>query len=73
MISSARQEICDLIDEIPERNLYPLRPLLCLLRDNSTEDDNGLSGEKRELPEECRRDRKERPESFTPWEEARGA
>jgi len=31
MISAARQEIRDVIDEIPECNLDALRSLLCLL------------------------------------------
>jgi hypothetical protein len=34
--------------------------------------DNTLSGEERGLLEQCRKDRKERPENFTPWQKIRG-
>jgi len=68
---SVRDEIHDVIDEIPEGNLHILRPLLDFLKFRGAEKDDLLSDEEAELLEQCRRDIKERPESFTPWENAR--
>jgi hypothetical protein len=70
MDTAVRQEIHGIIDEIPERNLFILRPLLDFLIDKDTLDDS-LSGEEMELLEQCRKDRKERPENLTPWAKAR--
>jgi hypothetical protein len=70
MNTVVRQEIHNLIDDIPERNLFILRPLLDFLIDKDITDDN-LSVEEEELLEQCRKDRKERPESLTPWRKVR--
>jgi hypothetical protein len=64
-----RQEIHSLIDTIPERNLYVLRPLLDFLVDNRADD--VLSEDEQGLLEKCRLDRQEHPESFTPWAKVR--
>jgi len=58
---AVRDEIHGLIDNIPERNLYALRPLLGIL---VNEPDETLSDEELALFFECEKDRKERPESF---------
>jgi hypothetical protein len=54
---------------MPEYNLYRLRPLLDALIE--TEPDDLLSDEEEQLLEQCRNDRKERPEAFTPWRKVR--
>jgi hypothetical protein len=58
---AVRQELRTLIDGMPERNLYALRPLLNVLAGNS---DDILSDEDRALFEECKRDLIEHPENF---------
>ena len=63
-ILEVRREIHNLIDNIPEKKLYALRPLLSVL---AYEDDDILSEEERILLENCRKERKEHPENFTPW------
>jgi hypothetical protein len=70
MNTAVRQEIHGIIDDIPERNLYILRPLLDFLTDKGAADDS-LSIEEAELLKQCRSNRKERPESFTPWAKVR--
>jgi hypothetical protein len=70
MDTAVRQEIHGIIDDIPERNLHILRPLLDFLTEKNTADD-GLSDEETELLEQCRRDRREHPENFTSWAEIR--
>jgi hypothetical protein len=58
---AVRQELRELINNMPERNLYALRPLLNVLADDP---DDILSAEDLELYAECEIDLKERPESF---------
>ena len=60
--SAVRKEIHELIDAMPERNLYALRPLLDVLVDET--DDDILTNEEKLLFEECQKDLIERPESF---------
>ena len=62
-IIEVKQELHDLIENIPEKKLYALRPLLSMLAD----EDDTLSEEEYLLLEECRKDRKKHPESFTLW------
>jgi hypothetical protein len=59
-----------IIDDIPGRNLFILRPLLDLLADKNTADDS-LSSEELRLLEQCRKDRKERPENLASWQKVR--
>jgi hypothetical protein len=66
MNTTLRQEIHGIIDDIPERNLFILRPLLDFFVDENTADDR-LSVEEQKLLEQCRKDRKEHPENLTPW------
>jgi hypothetical protein len=70
MDMAVRQEIHGIIDDIPERNLYILRPLLNFLTEKSAADDSLSDGEA-ELLEQCRSDRREHPENFTSWAEIR--
>jgi hypothetical protein len=67
--STLRKEMRDIIDIMPEINLYRLRPLLDALVE--TDPDDLLSDEEYQLLEQCRNDRKERPETFTSWREIR--
>jgi hypothetical protein len=67
---AVRQEIHCIIDDIPERNLFILRPLLDFLTDKNTAD-HSLSSEELQLLEQCRKDRSERPENLTPWSKVR--
>ena len=59
---AVRREIHELIDVMPERNLYALRPLLDVLVDDT--DDDILTDEEKRLFEECQKDLIEHPESF---------
>jgi hypothetical protein len=70
MDTAVRREIHGIIDDIPERNLFILRPLLDFLIDKNEADDS-LSDEELALLEQCRKDRKEHPENFTPWRNVR--
>jgi hypothetical protein len=70
-VLEVRREIHNLIDRIPEQKLYALRPLLDVLADGEYADDDILSEEEFALLEKSRKDRKEHPESFTPWREIR--
>jgi hypothetical protein len=72
MDTAVRQEIHRVIDDIPERNLSVLWPLLDFLIDKDATDDS-LSIEEQKLLEQCRKDRKEHPESLTPWRTVRRA
>ena len=72
MDTAVRQEIHGIIDDIPERNLFILRPLLDFLMDKDAVEDS-LSDEEAALLEQCRIDRKEHPENFTPWRKVRRA
>jgi len=67
METAIRQEIHGIIDDIPERNLLVLRPLLDFLIDA----DDTLSVEEQGLLKQCREDRKNHPENFTPWATAK--
>jgi len=69
MNTAIRQEIHGIIEDIPERNLFILRPLLDFLIDN--EADDSLSIEEQNLLKQCREDRKKHPENFTPWATAK--
>ena len=66
MGTAIRQEIHGIIDDIPERNLFILRPLLDFLIEENEADDS-LSLEEQDLLTQCRDDRKKHPENFTPW------
>jgi hypothetical protein len=64
-----RKEMRDIIDIMPEHNLYRLRPLFDALVD--TDPDDILSSDEELLLEKCRNDRKEHPETLTPWAKIR--
>ena len=70
MGTALRQEIHGVIDDIPENNLFVLRPLLDFLIDKNNVDDT-LSIDEQELLNQCRIDRKEHPERLTPWKNVR--
>jgi len=61
---SVKNEILEIIGNMPERKLYALRDFLA-------DDDDILSDEEVKLLEQCRKDIKEHPENFTPWEQVR--
>ena len=67
--TALRKEIRDIIDVMPEYNLYRLRPLLDALVE--TDPDDLLSSEEEQLFDQCRIDRKEHPETLTSWRKAR--
>ena len=67
--AALRKEMRDIIDVMPEYNLYRLRPLLDALIE--TDPDDLLSGEEARLLDQCLTDRKEHPETLTPWRKAR--
>jgi hypothetical protein len=69
--AALRKETRRIIDTMPEYNLYRLRPLLDALV--KTDPDDLLSDEEKQLLDQCRKDRREHPETLTPWAEVRGA
>ena len=67
---AVREEICEIIHNMPERSLYALRPLLDVLADVS-DDDDVLSDDELEAFMRCKKDIKEHPENFTDWEDVK--
>ncbi|MHC6202603.1 hypothetical protein ACYULU_05345 [Breznakiellaceae bacterium SP9] len=67
--TALRKEMREIIDIIPEYNLYRLRPLLDALIEKDP--DNLLSDEEKQLLDQCRTDRKKHPETLTPWKKVR--
>ena len=61
---SIRDEIVEIIGTMSERKLYALRDLL-------VDDDDTLSEDEKVLLAQCRKDIREHPKSFTPWEQVR--
>jgi len=61
---AVRDEIQGMIDSMPEQSLYELRPLILDFIANAPDNDDTLSEEELKLLDECRRERKENPESF---------
>ena len=61
---SIRDEIVEIIGTMPERKLYALRDLL-------VDEDDTLSEDEKTLLDQCRKDIREHPENFTPWEQVR--
>jgi hypothetical protein len=70
-VLEVRRENHSLNDNMPEHKLYALRPLLDVLAGEEYMDDDILSDEEYALLEKSRKDRKEHPESFTPWRKVR--
>jgi hypothetical protein len=64
---AVKRELHKLIDNIPERGLYALRPLLNVLAD--APDDDVLSDEEKALLLGCQRDVAERPGTFISLDE----
>jgi len=63
---AVRQEIHNLIDTIPERNLYALRPLLNVLVDYPVIIETDLTDEEKEWIREGDKHYSEHPEDFVP-------
>jgi len=61
---TVRDEIQGMIDSMPERTLYALRPLILDAFANAPDSDDTLSDDEMKLLEQCRKDWKETPESF---------
>jgi len=61
---TVRDEIQGMIDSMPERTLYVLRPLILDAFANAPDEDDALSDDEMKLLEQCRKDWKEAPESF---------
>jgi len=63
---TVRDEVHEMVDIMPERSLYALRPLLDILMNTPAYDgDNDiLSEDELMLLEQCRKDWKEHPETF---------
>jgi hypothetical protein len=69
-VNTIRKEMRDIIDIMPEHNLYRLRPLLDALIE-SADYDNYLSSEEELLLNQCQEDREEHPETLTHWRKVR--
>jgi len=63
-----RREIHSLIDTMPERNLYALRPLLNVLVDESVIIETDLTDEEKAIIEAGDKHYREHPEDFVPLE-----
>jgi len=61
---TVKDEIQGMIDSLPERALYALRPLILDAFTNTPDEDDILSDGEMKLLEQCRKDWKETPESF---------
>jgi len=61
---TVRDEIQGMIDSMPERTLYALRPLILDAFANAPDRDDTLSDDETKLLEQCRKDWKETPERF---------
>jgi len=67
-VLAVRQEIHNLIDTMPERNLYALRPLLSVLVDYPVFIETDLTDEEKKWVQEGDKHYKEHPEDFVPLE-----
>jgi len=67
---AVREEICEIIHNMPERGLYALRPLLDVLVD-VPDDDDVLSSEELDAFTLCKKNIKDHPESFTDWKDVK--
>jgi hypothetical protein len=65
---AVRQEIHNLVDTMPERNLYALRPLLDVLVDEPIIIETDLTDEEKAIIEEGDKHYREHPEDFVPLE-----
>jgi hypothetical protein len=65
---AVRQEIHNLVDTMPERNLYALRPLLDVLVNEPIIIETDLTDEEKALIEEGDKHYREHPEDFVPLE-----
>jgi hypothetical protein len=63
-----RREIHSLIDTMPERNLYALRPLLNVLVDEPVFIETDLTDEEKAIIEAGDKHSREHPEDFVPLE-----
>jgi hypothetical protein len=65
---AVRQEIHNLVDTMPERNLYALRPLLDVLVHEPIIIETDLTDEEKAIIEEGDKHYREHPEDFVPLE-----
>jgi hypothetical protein len=68
---AVRQEIHNLVDTMPERNLYALRPLLDALVDEPIIIETDLTDEEKAIIEEGDKHYREHLEDFVPLESIR--
>ena len=61
---SIRDEVRELIENLPERKLYALRDFL-------TDEDDELTAEEMAAFERCEKNWKENPESFHDWDDVK--
>jgi hypothetical protein len=64
MIVAVRQELHSLIDALPERNLYALKPLLSILVHDRVIIETDLTAEEKEIIAKGREHYREHPEDF---------
>jgi hypothetical protein len=69
--TAKRRELKRYIDEMPESNLEIVRPMLSFLAGNQANEplviEKNLTADEKAVIKAGRKERKERPESFTPW------
>jgi hypothetical protein len=66
MIATVRQELHNLIDALPERNLYALKPLLSILVNDRVVIETDLTAEEKEIIAKGREHYRKHPEDFVP-------
>jgi len=69
--AAIRRELKRYIDAMPESNLEVVRPVLSFLAGSYTEPltiETNLTLKEKAVIKEGRKERKEHPENFTPWE-----
>jgi hypothetical protein len=71
-VNALRSELKSIIDDMPERSLYALKPLLTVLSSiDPVIIETDLTAEERALIEAGERDYREHPETFVPLESIR--
>jgi hypothetical protein len=70
-VTALRSELKSIIDDMPERSLYVLKPLLTVLSIDPVIIETDLTAEEKALIEAGEKEYREHPETFVPLESIR--
>jgi hypothetical protein len=70
-VTALRSELKSIIDDMPERSLYALKPLLSVLSIDPVIIETDLTAEEKTLIEAGEKEYREHPENFVPLESIR--